>query len=167
MLAVRNEMDRREKALRDKAICRQLWKVIEEKKVKTVHTYLPMGSEVDIYQVIEQMLKMGIMVVTPKSLPGKRMLNLVLQSLEELESGIFGTRYPAGGVEYFGGYGLAIVPGLAFDLQFNRIGYGAGYYDIFLKGHPDTYKLGVCYPFQVLEKLPAEPHDVPLNGLLY
>ncbi len=165
MLALRATLSLSEKQYHDQFICEKLWQFIQEMGAGTVHTYLPMGHEVDIFPFIGAMLENGVTVVAPKSLKGRKLENLVLRSLTELEAGIYGTSHPASGQVYTGGYDLFIVPGLAFDRQGNRIGYGAGYYDAFLGSHPSGYKLGIGYPFQLLEVIPSEPHDVKLDGV--
>ncbi len=166
MLALRSALPLPEKRWLDHSICEKLRQLVEETGAHIIHTYLPMGNEVDIFPFIGAMLEKGLTVVAPKSLKGRRMENLVLHSLSELEAGIFGTSHPASGLVYEGGYDLFIVPGLAFDRHGNRIGYGAGYYDAFLGSQPGGHKLGICYPFQLLDELPSEPHDVRLDGVL-
>ena len=60
-----------------------------------------------------------------------------------------------------------IVPGLAFSRTGARLGYGGGWYDRFLaKAAPGSIALGVAYPFQIVDKLPLEPHDLPLDGVV-
>ena len=57
-----------------------------------------------------------------------------------------------------------IVPGLAFSRSGARLGYGGGWYDRFLaKSDPSSISLGVAYPFQIVDDLPLEPHDLPLS----
>ena len=62
---------------------------------------------------------------------------------------------------------IVIVPALAFDYKKNRIGFGGGYYDTFLKKVREKNKkvlfIGICYDFQIIEKVPAEEHDVVLD----
>lgn len=163
MLAARAAMPAAEKGLLDRAICNQLWAWVLEHQPSVVHTYLPMGDEVDVCPFIQQALQAGITIVAPKSLKSRQLVHLTLRSLEELEPGIFGTSHPAGGQVYTGAYDLFVVPGLAFDIQGNRLGYGAGYYDTFLIEQPMGYKAGVCYPFQLVREIPHEPHDVPMD----
>ncbi len=163
---MREALASEDKQWHDQFICEKLWQLVREKKASTVHTYLPMGQEVDIFPFIEAMLKNGLTVVAPKSLKGRKLENLVLHSLTDLEAGIYGTSHPAGGEVYTGSYDLFIVPGLAFDRQYNRIGYGAGYYDAFLGSQMGGYKLGIGYPFQLVDALPSEPHDIRLDGVL-
>ncbi len=59
---------------------------------------------------------------------------------------------------------LAVVPGLAFDRQFNRLGYGAGYYDRFLpKLKKNAVKAGICYSIQLIDQIPVEAFDIAMD----
>jgi len=57
---------------------------------------------------------------------------------------------------------LVVVPGVVFDLQRYRIGFGAGYYDRFLQ-HSTAVKVGICYETQLVDNIEAEPHDVRMD----
>ena len=61
--------------------------------------------------------------------------------------------------------GLVIVPGVAFDREGNRLGRGRGYYDrLFANLLPyNIYKVGVCYPFQLVPRVPTELTDVRMD----
>ncbi|NLD47053.1 MAG: 5-formyltetrahydrofolate cyclo-ligase, partial [Clostridiaceae bacterium] len=62
---------------------------------------------------------------------------------------------------------FVIVPGVVFDIKRNRIGYGAGFYDAFLKRlDPRCFKAGIAFEFQVYQQVPVEPHDVPLDTVI-
>ncbi len=61
---------------------------------------------------------------------------------------------------------VLFVPLLAFDDNGNRLGYGGGYYDDFLVNHPLAKKIGIFYPFQEVEHVPLEPHDLKLDEIL-
>ena len=154
------------KAAYDQWICQALWQKIEKQGYRSVHCYLPMGTEINIFPLIKKMLEKGLTVVAPKTLPKSRLQHLVLHSLEELENGVFGTVYPAGGQEFGGNYDMIIVPGLAFDRLNYRLGYGGGYYDTFLRNYPSATKIGIGYPFQEIENLPVEAHDIQLDEVL-
>ena len=62
---------------------------------------------------------------------------------------------------------IVIFPAVVFDFEKNRIGFGGGYYDTFLKKIREENKkvlfIGICYDFQIIEKVPAEEHDVVLD----
>jgi 5-formyltetrahydrofolate cyclo-ligase len=61
---------------------------------------------------------------------------------------------------------LIIVPGVAFDRQRNRMGRGRGFYDRLLKSTPNAYKVGVGFNFQLVDNVPVEPFDVPMDNVI-
>jgi 5-formyltetrahydrofolate cyclo-ligase len=69
-------------------------------------------------------------------------------------------------VESYHEIDLAVIPGVAFDRLGARLGRGKGYYDRLLSQMPNAYKIGICFPFQLLERLPSEPHDVLMNEVI-
>jgi len=154
------------KAKYDQRICESLWEIVQENNFKTVHCYLPMRNEINITPLLEILLKNGITVITPKTLPKRKLKNLVLESFAKLEKGVFGTFHPKGDNEYSGNFDLIVVPGLAFDSNNYRLGYGGGYYDNFLVNQPSAKKIGIFYPFQEVENVPIEQHDVQLDQIL-
>ena len=62
---------------------------------------------------------------------------------------------------------LVLMPGLAFDPQGHRIGYGGGFYDKFLAQEPNHPTLALCYEFQMLPKLETEEFDIPVDVVLW
>ncbi|MFO7810806.1 MAG: 5-formyltetrahydrofolate cyclo-ligase [Candidatus Delongbacteria bacterium] len=62
---------------------------------------------------------------------------------------------------------LALIPGVAFDRENNRMGRGKAYYDRILCKIKDKAKLiGVCYDFQIVDKVPVEPHDIKMDKII-
>ncbi|MBR4936765.1 MAG: 5-formyltetrahydrofolate cyclo-ligase, partial [Bacteroidaceae bacterium] len=64
---------------------------------------------------------------------------------------------------------LVIAPGMAFDTAGRRMGRGKGYYDRFL-AQPElanAYKIGVCFPFQLLPEVPVDAHDICMDEVLF
>jgi 5-formyltetrahydrofolate cyclo-ligase len=61
---------------------------------------------------------------------------------------------------------IVIVPGMAFDKQGHRLGRGKGYYDRFLSRVPNIYKIGVCFPFQLVESVPSEETDILMDEVI-
>lgn len=163
MLKKRSEMDKEIKSQFDHSICQHLWTTVQNMEAKTVHVYIPMGSEINILPLIQKLLDNNITVASPKTLRKPKMENRILKNLEDLETGIMNTQHPASQEIYNGGFDLIIMPGLAFDKENNRLGYGGGYYDHFLSKLPHTYKLGIAYPFQIFNKIPVASYDVKLN----
>ena len=166
MLLKRAKILLSEKEKYDAWICNSLWRTIKKNNFTKVHCYLPMGTEINITPLINSMLKAKITVVTPKTLPNRKLQHLILTSLSNLEKGVFGTSFPANATEFIGTYDLIIVPGLSFNKLNYRLGYGGGYYDNFMLQHPNSKKIGICYPFQLLENIPLEAHDLQLDEIL-
>lgn len=167
MLIKRAKLDKQIKEKYDHWICQRVWEFIRERNCKKIHCYIPMGAEIDLTPLIEKMLSENLTVIAPKTLPKPKLQNLILSSLDQLENGVFGTRHPANAEEYEGPFDLIIVPGLAFNADHFRLGYGGGYYDNFLVHHSETYKLGIAYPNQKMEEVPLEPHDIQLDTVLF
>lgn len=83
-----------------------------------------------------------------------------------LKTGKFGILEPHGiKIKNLSILELAIIPGVAFDIKGNRLGRGRGYYDRLLP-KLSCIKLGICFPFQILETIPTEEHDIRLDGII-
>lgn len=67
---------------------------------------------------------------------------------------------------YTGGFDLIVVPGVAFDRKGNRLGRGRGYYDRFLCQHLDVKRIGICFDFQLVDEVPAEPFDILMDEVI-
>jgi 5-formyltetrahydrofolate cyclo-ligase len=62
---------------------------------------------------------------------------------------------------------LALIPGVAFDLRGGRLGFGAGFYDRLLSRLPlDIPTVGLAFDFQVIPRLPLQPHDMVLGAIV-
>lgn len=166
MLDKRGRLASDEKVRLDKRLCETVEKLIEDKNCQVIHSYIPMAGEIDITELLNRLLAKGKTIICPKSLPKKEMQNLVLSSLDQLEDGRFGTKHPASGIEYSGEIDLYIVPGLAFDKRGYRVGYGSGYYDKYFSSNSKGYKVGICYKSQLVDNVPEESHDVPLDEIV-
>ncbi|MCB0769765.1 MAG: 5-formyltetrahydrofolate cyclo-ligase [Flavobacteriales bacterium] len=166
MLAQRDGCDPTERTTRSTRIITELEALMEERKVKVLHSFLPMGSEVDLFPLLDRAVAKGIAVYAPKTLKDRALEHYRYNGEEHLIPGVFGTRHPAGNEPYTGTFDTILVPGLAFTAAGDRLGYGAGYYDTFLPQHPEAFTVGVCFPFQVVDALPVEPHDRAVHRVI-
>ena len=66
-------------------------------------------------------------------------------------------------VEYYEDYRDNLVPGVAFDEQCHRLGYGGGFYDVFLRAAGSVPRVGICFDVQVVDAIPIEDHDEPVD----
>ena len=134
---------------------------------KTIYGYLPYNQEVRTVPMLEQALRDGKRVAVPK-VYGDEMKFLYLDDLTKVSKGYAGIPEPiADGPVADDTTALVLMPGLAFDPQGHRIGYGGGFYDKFLAAEPNHPTLALCYEFQLLPELDTEEHDIPVDTVLW
>lgn len=137
------------------------------KNAKTIYGYLPYNQEVRTVPMLEQALRDGKRVAVPK-VYGDEMKFLYLDDLTKVSKGYAGIPEPiADGPVADDTTALVLMPGLAFDPQGHRIGYGGGFYDKFLAAEPNHPTLALCYEFQMLPVLDTEEHDIPVDTVLW
>lgn len=129
-----------------------------------VALYAAAGNEVSTEMIMRDALCSGRRVYFPRIAPERRNLQMVrVNDPSEMRLGAFGIPEPSG-AEIASSQelrrALICVPGLAFSLEGGRLGRGGGHYDRFLAGAADAaVAVGLAYDFQVLDRLPEEPHD--------
>ena len=143
------------------------WKVF--KKAGVIHAFISMPDEPDTRPIIEHCWSSGKKIAVPVVLPDTfDLFHSEIKSFDDLASGINETQEPSPerrikmNPESFD---LVIVPGVAFDTQGGRLGHGKGYYDRFLEG-TSAFRLALAFECQLLETVPTELHDVPMNAIL-
>lgn len=137
------------------------------RRANTIYGYLPYNQEVRTVPMLEQALKDGKRVAVPKCY-GDEMKFIYLDDLSLVEKGYAGIPEPiADGPEGDDPLALVLMPGLAFDPQGHRIGYGGGFYDKFLAREGTHPTLALCYDFQVLPHLETEAFDIPVDCVLW
>ena len=136
-------------------------------KAKTIYGYLPYNQEVRTVPILEQTLVDGKRVAVPKIF-GDEMKFIYLTDLTQVEEGYAGIPEPvADGPVADDPTALVLMPGLAFDKEGHRVGYGGGFYDKFLTQEPEHPTVALCYDFQILEELPTEEFDIPVDLVLW
>ena len=137
------------------------------KEAKTIYGYLPYNQEVRTVPMLEQALREGKRVAVPK-VYGDEMKFIYLDDLSKVEKGYSGIPEPVeDGPVADDATALVLMPGLAFDPQGHRIGYGGGFYDKFLSAEPSHPTLALCYDFQMLPYLETEEFDMPVDCVLW
>ena len=138
-------------------------------KARQVLLYLSKGSEVDTWEVFARAVAEGKEVYAPRCLDGEGTMGFFqVTSPQELLQGRFGLWEPdprrCAPWRWREG-ALCLVPGIAFDRQGYRLGYGKGYYDRFLAGFSGT-AAGLCFRELALERLPRGPQDRRVDVLV-
>ena len=134
---------------------------------KTIYGYLPYNQEVRTVPMLEQALRDGKRVAVPKCY-GDEMRFIYMVDLSAVEKGYAGIPEPIADEPVADDESaLVLMPGMAFDPQGHRIGYGGGFYDKFLAKEPDHPTLALCYDFQVLPHLKTEEFDIPVDTVIW
>ena len=137
------------------------------RNAKTIYGYLPYNQEVRTVPMLEQALADGKRVAVPK-VYGDEMKFIYLTDLTQVAEGYAGIPEPvADGPVADDPTALVLMPGLAFDKEGHRIGYGGGFYDKFLAQEPNHPTIALCYDFQMLGQLPTEEFDIPVDCVLW
>ena len=170
-------------------ICSRLmcWEPFSQ--AETILFYYPLGNEVNLLEAAGEALRSGKQVAFPRT-EGDRIRFYLVQDLDRFREGPFHVMEPEGGellvrmAPEQTGDGksqkslLVLTPGVAFDRNKNRMGYGKGYYDRYLaelsaavplksKSFGSAIiKLGIAYGCQIAEEIPREQTDIPMDYMI-
>ena len=169
ILNVRNNMSKEDVKKNSNAIMDKITSLDIYKHSKVVFIYMDFKNEVMTSNLIKRMLSEKKRVVIPYT----DSINTVIIPSEitkesDLKQNSFGYFEPKSilpvNIEEID---LVIVPGVVFDKNLNRIGFGKGYYDKILNRlKPSAKKIALAHDFQVLEDIPAEEHDVKMDMII-
>lgn len=136
------------------------------KNAAAVYGYLSYNQEVRTVPILRQALADGKRLAVPKCY-GDEMRFIYLEDLNAVAPGRRGIPEPiADGPVADDPAALVLMPGLAFDRQGRRIGYGGGFYDRFLAREPEHPTVALCYDFQLFSHLETDSHDIPVDLVL-
>jgi 5-formyltetrahydrofolate cyclo-ligase len=133
---------------------------------RIVAVYRAMGSELDPAPLALTLLACGRSLCLPVVLDRAAPMIFRLWSPgDPLEKDAAGCPAPLPLAEVVDPH-LILTPLLAFDEFGGRLGQGGGYYDRTFAARPDAIRIGFAYDGQRVERLPVQPHDIPLHGVL-
>ena len=137
------------------------------KEANTIYGYLPYNQEVRTVPMLEQAMKDGKRVAVPKCY-GEEMRFIYMDDLSKVEKGYANIPEPIADEPVADDKtALVLMPGMAFTKDGKRMGYGGGFYDKFLAAEPDHPTVALCYGFQMVEDLPTEDYDIPVDCVLW
>lgn len=165
---IRRSLSPQEKIKKDDLILKRLLSTPQYKKCNTLLTFVSTPIEVDTIKIINRAFLDKKQVLVPRCLPGKIEMEFCkINSLTDLEKGMFSVLEPKNHCKQVKNFpnSICIVPGLVFDMQGYRLGYGKGYYDRFLKDYCG-FRIGVCYSNCIKNRLPCGRYDEKINLLI-
>ena len=150
-----------EKQRQADAVFTQIEQLQEFDAAEDVAVYWSLNDEIDTSRFIEKWYKkkrIWLPVVV-----GGDLIFRQYTGIENMRKGAFGILEPTGRqLDNVAQFGLIIVPGVAFDLQNNRMGRGRGFYDRLL-ANSQAYKIGTAYSCQIFSQIPTEETDIPMD----
>lgn len=153
----------------DRRVLANITELEAYKSCDTVFTYVSMPQEVDTYRLIAHAIACGKRVAVPRCGESRGEMSFYqIASVQELVPDRYGIPAPVtcGKEPLLPEQGdLCIVPGLSFDCEGYRLGYGAGYYDRFLFANP-MLTAGLCYELCVCDYLPRETFDINVKHIV-
>lgn len=135
-------------------------------RAQTILFYCSQPHEVQTLELLKQLLQEGTkQILVPKVVQNELKL-YVLSKWNQVQPGYQGILEPEGAQAFDGEHiDFMLIPGVAFDQQKQRLGYGKAFYDRLLKRYTGL-KCGLAFEFQVLPEIPHEIHDVPMDLIL-
>lgn len=171
VLARREELLPETRRELSRVITARFWSLGDIRGRKTIHVSLSFGSEVDTGGLVREARRRGVRVVVPVTvLDERRLLLTELREDAELVPGPFGIPEPHPGARVpvpVESLDAVVVPGIAFDVQGNRLGWGAGYYDRLLTGvRPGVPVVALAFECQIVPAIPSLGHDVRMSAIV-
>ena len=143
--------------------------ILKKKKVtgKILGGYYPYNHEIDILQILEKFEQKKFIITLPKIKKNSQMDFFQWSKNDPLSINKFGIPEPISKVVKYPD--VLLVPLLAFDKNFNRIGYGGGFYDRYInkiRKRKKMLTIGFAYSFQKVKKIPTNNHDIKLDFII-
>lgn len=174
ILARRSQMGEEERRSKSEAICSRIIGILQKRGLPSndcsLFSFVPFGHEADIGPVIDWGLEQGYSIVVPKTVRTPRMLRLhQIAGRDELVPGVWGILEPPEHalLADHERISVVLVPGVAFDRNGGRLGYGGGYYDRLLaewagKGWKPLL-IAAAFGQQMVAEVPLEEHDMRMD----
>ena len=152
---------------KSKEIEKKLFSLDKFLSAKTVMIYMSAFGEVRTDAIIERLISDKKKVVVPITHTDTETLTLsYINSMDDFTKGAYGIREPSSINECnVSDIDAILVPGIAFDVKGNRIGFGKGYYDKLLS-ESEAIKIALCYDFQIVQEIDADEHDIPMDMII-
>ncbi|MCX8163284.1 MAG: 5-formyltetrahydrofolate cyclo-ligase [Candidatus Micrarchaeota archaeon] len=167
-LALRKELFKNFSTEDEKSLIENFFSLKEVKNSNAILSYMSKGFETPTLNLNLEILKSKKILCLPRTdFINMNLLIKRVESLDGLELSKFGVLEPKAEAQDFNttNIDVAIIPGIVFDKNGYRLGYGLGFYDRFLKDKK-FFKIGLCFSGQILDNLPIEHHDIRLDCLI-
>lgn len=166
MKRLRRQITKEESEQKSRAAADAVFELPQYKSAETVMAYMASFKEISTSAIIRDALKHKRLVIPVSNTDSFTITPSYLKSENELVKGAYGIYEPRI-IEpaEVNDIDIAFIPGIAFDRRGGRLGFGKGYYDRFLSEFHGV-KIGFCYEFQLIDTLPLDSHDIPMDIII-
>lgn len=150
-------------------ICEKIFEMVKDREPSIISLFLSMPDEVRTGHLVDLLWAQGKHeVVVPRVEDKTTMCFYTHLPNKELKRSNYGILEPIDAPSAERIPQIMIVPGVAFDLEGGRVGYGRGYYDRFFAKHKDviTDRIAICYDLQILDKVPMDEYDQRMHSIV-
>lgn len=144
----------------------KLFSLEEYMNSDNIYIYINYNQEVITSEIIKRSLALGKKIYVPKVYEDVMKFHQITSLDEDLAPGVLGILEPTNSLIDQTRDGLLIMPGLAFDRQFKRVGYGGGYYDKYLALPNSHTKIALAYEFQILDSIETDEFDQKVDIII-
>jgi len=172
IITERDQLTDEEIATKSATIAEKLYSLSAFNQAEAIMYFVSFGSEVDTRPIVEETIRRRKIALAPKAVPQSRELipSRILDWDSDLMPGYYNIPEPrAGAMRPYDPeqIDLLIVPGVAFDLKGNRLGYGGGYYDRFFSLlKPGTPLVALVFDLQIVPTVPTDEWDRPVDCVI-
>jgi 5-formyltetrahydrofolate cyclo-ligase len=172
ILGARDGLSDKVRQAKSISVMQNFWTLLGMQQWSTLFIYVNFRSEVETLELIKKCINRDIRVAVPLvEASAVRMIPLLIKNPEQdLVPGYYNIPEPDPKKSLRlepGEIDAAVIPGSVFDIHGGRLGYGGGYYDRFLLNDaPQAKRIGLAFELQVVDNVPLEPHDQPLDILI-
>ncbi|MEQ8173928.1 MAG: 5-formyltetrahydrofolate cyclo-ligase [Syntrophomonadaceae bacterium] len=166
ILAARSLISPDQVGKKSSSIIKRLEKLEPLRQARVIMAYSSIRNEVDLWPYLEEMLGQGKTILLPR-VEGDKMLAVPFEGRDRCRISSFGIQEPCGSELPMEKIEAVLVPGVAFDRNGHRLGYGRGFYDRFLPGlSASVFRCGIAYDFQIVDSVFPEENDVPMHWIV-
>lgn len=153
----------------DEMIAKRLFDCAFYQNARFIYCYASLNDEAGTNMIIEEALRNGKRVALPRVRGKRRMEFCFIKSPADLKPGFMGIKEPGPWCPKAPAPfkdSVVVMPGIAFDRNGTRAGYGGGYYDTYLEGHAECIKAALAYSVQIAPEIPAAPADIKVDMIV-
>lgn len=151
---------------RSRRIIKRLKELEPLRQARVIMAYSSIKNEVDLWPYLDEMLGQGKTILLPR-VEGDKLLAVPFEGRAKCRISSFGIQEPCGAPHPLEGIEVILVPGVAFDRNGHRLGYGRGFYDRFLPWlSPLAFRCGIAYQFQIVDSVFPGENDIPMHWIV-